>query len=220
MAFVHTVSGPDHYLPFVAMARSGDWSRRRTLWVTALCGLGHVGSSLLLAAFGVFLFRSADHFLGFEGLRGDLAAWGLILFGLGYGIWGLRRARVGKPHTHPHVHADGSKHVHEHTHHHGHVHAHARGMTTPWALFLIFVLGPCEPLIPMLIYASSEGGTRAALGVAAVFTLVTVATMLAIVVLLVGGMERFRWPRLARYEHALAGLAILACGVGIRFLGL
>ena len=47
VAFVHTVAGPDHYLPFVAMARAGSWSRARTIWITALCGLGHDGSSLL-----------------------------------------------------------------------------------------------------------------------------------------------------------------------------
>lgn len=219
VAFLHTVAGPDHYLPFVAMARAGTWSRRRTVWVTALCGLGHVTSSILLAVVGVLLFRGADHFMGFEGMRGDLAAWGLIAFGLLYGAWGLRRARRGLTHTHRHVHADGT--AHEHRHEHGHAHAHRHGVGVgPWALFLIFVLGPCEPLIPMLIYASEQAGTGAAAGVAALFTLVTVATMLAVVLLALGGLHRVRLPRLERYEHALAGLTILACGVGIRFLGL
>lgn len=219
VAFVHTLAGPDHYLPFVAMARAGTWGRRRTVWVTALCGLGHVASSILLAAVGVVLFRSADHLLGIEGMRGDVAAWGLIGFGLLYGIWGLRRARRQRPHVHRHVHADGTTHDHVHTHETGHVHKHGVGMG-PWALFLIFVLGPCEPLIPMLIVANERAGTLAAWLVAVVFSLVTVVTMLAMVVLVLGGLEHVRMPRLERYEHALAGLAILACGVGIRFLGL
>ncbi len=220
VAFLHTVAGPDHYLPFVAMARAGSWSRVKTLWVTALCGLGHVGSSLLLAAVGVALFRGADHFMGFEGLRGDLAAWGLIGFGLIYGLWGLRRARQGHVHTHRHVHADGTVHEHRHAHASAHVHRHEGPGFAPWALFVVFFLGPCEPLIPMIIYASEQAGAAAALSVAAVFTLITVLTMLGVVLLLVGGAERLKLPQLERYQHALAGMVILACGVGIRFLGL
>lgn len=220
VAFVHTIAGPDHYLPFVAMARAGSWRRAKTLWITALCGLGHVGSSLLLAALGVLVFRGADHFLDFEGFRGDLAAWGLIVFGLLYALWGLRRARHGHTHTHRHVHVDGHAHEHRHTHAEGHVHKHDGPGIGPWALFIVFVLGPCEPLIPMIVYASAEAGTGAAIAVAATFTLVTIATMLGIVVLILGGVERLKMPRLERFQHVLAGLVILACGVGIRFLGL
>ena len=220
VGFVHTVAGPDHYLPFVAMARAGSWSRAKTIWITALCGLGHVGSSLLLAAVGVLLFRGADHFLGFEGFRGDLAAWGLSVFGLLYAMWGFRRARRGHTHAHHPVHADGTEHEHEHAHPDGHDHKHGGPGVGPWALFIIFVLGPCEPLIPMIIYASEEAGTLAALGVAAAFTLVTVVTMLGVVLLALGGMERLKMPRLERYQHVFAGLVILFCGVGIRFLGL
>ena len=35
------------------------------------------------------------------------------------------------------------------THHGEHMHPHLVGASlTPWALFVIFVFGPCEPLIP------------------------------------------------------------------------
>ena len=48
IAFLHTILGPDHYLPFIVMARARSWSMARTLLVTAVCGLGHVASSILL----------------------------------------------------------------------------------------------------------------------------------------------------------------------------
>ena len=35
---VHTLLGPDHYLPFVALARTRRWSTARTAAVTAACG--------------------------------------------------------------------------------------------------------------------------------------------------------------------------------------
>ena len=34
IGFVHTLLGPDHYLPFVAMGAARRWSTRKTLWIT------------------------------------------------------------------------------------------------------------------------------------------------------------------------------------------
>ena len=53
IGFIHTLFGPDHYVPFVAMARAGDWSCRKTLGVTLLCGLGHVAGSVALGLIGI-----------------------------------------------------------------------------------------------------------------------------------------------------------------------
>ena len=36
IAFFHTILGPDHYLPFIVMSRSGKWSIRKTTWITIL----------------------------------------------------------------------------------------------------------------------------------------------------------------------------------------
>src|SRR5437879_4637524 len=55
IAFFHTVLGPDHYVPFVAMSRAGRWSLAKTTIVTLLCGIGHVGSSAILGVVGVGL---------------------------------------------------------------------------------------------------------------------------------------------------------------------
>ena len=40
IAFLHTLAGPDHYLPFVAMSKARDWTVRKTLLITFLCGIG------------------------------------------------------------------------------------------------------------------------------------------------------------------------------------
>lgn len=44
LGVVHTALGPDHYLPFIALSKSRNWSVFKTARVTALCGLGHVGT--------------------------------------------------------------------------------------------------------------------------------------------------------------------------------
>ena len=54
-AVIHTITGPDHYLPFIAIAKSRDFSLKKTLLWTFICGLGHIGSALLIALGFVYL---------------------------------------------------------------------------------------------------------------------------------------------------------------------
>ena len=104
IGFLHTLFGPDHYLPFIVMARSRKWSRPRTMWITLLCGIGHVGSSVVLGSVGVALGIALNKLEWVEESRGGVVAWLLIAFGLVYGVWGLRKAVKNNPHTHGHGH--------------------------------------------------------------------------------------------------------------------
>jgi len=73
LGFFHTLLGPDHYLPFVVMARARRWSQARTAWITFLCGVGHIGSSVALGLAGIALGIAVTSLEGIETLRGDLA---------------------------------------------------------------------------------------------------------------------------------------------------
>ena len=77
---VHTLIGPDHYLPFVMMARAQKWALPKTLAVTVVCGLGHVLSSVVLGVVGIAAGVALNRLEAFEGSRGALAAWALIAF--------------------------------------------------------------------------------------------------------------------------------------------
>jgi sulfite exporter TauE/SafE len=223
---IHTLLGPDHYLPFVAMSAARGWTRRRTLWITALCGLGHVLGSVAIGAVGIVIGISLHRLEWLEGVRGDLAAWALIAFGLAYMTWGLKRAWRARPHTHEHVHADGTLHRHVHGHRHQDEHAHvhvdeARARSiTPWALFVVFVLGPCEPLIPIIMYPASQHSAWGVVLVVLAFGAATIATMLSVVYMALLGIDRLPMAAAERYSHALAGAALSICGMGIVFLGL
>ena len=202
----------------------------RTALVTTLCGIGHVLSSVVLGlvgmSFGVALLKLEV----IEALRGDIAAWLLIIFGFSYFVWGLWRALRNRPHEHEHMHEGGIAHSHTHVHGGGHAHVHeAKGRRmTPWILFLIFVFGPCEPLIPLIMFPAAKGNMWHVVIVAAVFALATVGTMLTIVMGVRYGLvtaarsERLTaaFGRLGRFSHAAAGLVVLACGGAITFLGL
>ncbi|MCD4696654.1 MAG: sulfite exporter TauE/SafE family protein [Bacteroidales bacterium] len=214
IGFFHTILGPDHYLPFIFMAKARKWSMFKTSWVTVACGIGHVGSSILLGVigfvFGIALFKLET----FEGVRGDLAAYAFILFGLAYFIWGIRRAILNKPHKHMHLHKDGTLHVHDHTHAEDHDHIHKKNIT-PWILFTIFVLGPCEPLIPVLMYPAAETSTSGMVFIAVIFGIVTITTMLAVVLIATFGVNFVKLGKLERYSHALAGAIVFLSGVAI-----
>jgi sulfite exporter TauE/SafE len=224
IGFIHTLLGPDHYLPFVAMSAARNWSQRRTLWITALCGVGHVGGSVVIGLLGIGVGVSLHRIQWLESFRGDVAAWLLTGFGLAYMAWGLKKAWRSRPHTHDHVHADGTHHDHEHGHEGGHLHPHVDPervrSITPWALFVIFVLGPCEPLIPLVMYPASQHSWWGLVVVVSAFAAATIATMLTVVYLAQRGLEHLPLDSAERYSHALAGAALSLCGLGIVFLGL
>ena len=227
IGFVHTIIGPDHYLPFVVIAKAKNWSMAKTMWIVFFSGIGHVLGSVVLGALGIALGIAVHLLEGVESVRGDIAAWLLIAFGFTYGIWGLRLAWRSKEHTHAHDHdeLDAHDHSHHHTHAHnhlgGHVHIHGNEKSiTPWVLFTIFVLGPCEPLIPILMYPAAKGSWVDVLWVASAFGVVTIGTMMTIVYLAMKGLANIHSAFLEKYIHALAGFIIAISGLSIQFLGL
>ncbi len=223
IGFLHTLFGPDHYLPFIMMARAQGWSRLKTMSVTFFCGIGHVLSSVVLGMVGVALGIAIQRLVDVESIRGNLAAWGLISFGLAYCVWGIRRALQNRPHTHRHLHEDGAAHEHTHTHREAHAHAHEEAKKpslTPWVLFTVFVLGPCEPLIPILMYPAAKNSIWGLLLVTGAFAAVTLTTMMTVVAVSSWGLKLLPLGRLERYTHALAGGTICLSGLAIQFLGL
>jgi nickel/cobalt transporter (NicO) family protein len=215
---VHTLLGPDHYVPFIALARSRAWSLRRALGVTAVCGVGHVVGSIALGAVGVAFGWAVGGLVEIEAWRGTVAGWLLLGVGIAYTAWGVRRALRDRPHEHAHAHSDGVVHKHGHDHHGAHAHPHlgtAGKWLGPWSIFVIFVLGPCEPLIPILMYPAAKGSWLAVASVAGVFALATIGTMLSVVTVGALGLSRLPAAPLERWSHALAGAALALCGVAV-----
>jgi len=220
VALLHTMMGPDHYLPFLMLARARNWGWARTLGVAGVCGLGHVAGSLFLGIAGLAMGAAVGKIDQIEQGRADWAAWLLVAFGCAYALWGLRIAlrnvRDLRAHEHP-----GHVHIHQHA---SEPHAHAAqgsgDTVTFWMLLLVFVLGPCEPLVPLFVLPASRGQWDLAILTAAVFSVVTVVTMLALTALGMAGLERisFRWAE--RWGHALAGAAVATSGLVVIAFGL
>lgn len=197
IGFVHTITGPDHYLPFAVLAKARNWSTTKTTNVILLCGIGHVGSSVAIGFLGLMAGLGLNMLTSVESARGDVAAWMLMIFGILYFIWGIYKAIANKHRT-----MDEKVNL------------------TPWILFIVFVFGPCEALIPIIIYPGAEQNFWLAASAASVFSLVTIATMLVAVFATLKGISFLSTEKLTRFSHAMAGFIIMVCGFLIVFMGL
>jgi hypothetical protein len=121
------------------------------------------------------------------------------------------------------VHPDGSAHDHAHDHQLEHAHAHPgkdRGPLLLWSLFIVFVLGPCEWLIPNSVAAYHGRGWTGLLLVAGVFSVATVATMIGATLVASEALSHARFAFLQRHATTMAGAAIMLSGASTLFLGL
>jgi hypothetical protein len=192
---------PDHWVPFAALARVQGWRAGRTARITALCGFGHVTTSVL---FGVLALLFGLEVVAAVGSR--LEAWGgmlLVAFGFAYGVWGLRRAAGARLHGHAHRHYD-------------HVHDAAR--LTPWTLFLLACADPCVAVMPLIV-AAAPLGVGAVAAIVALYEIATISTMTALVLAAWRGAVAVRARWVDRYGDAAAGALIALLGAVLSVAG-
>ncbi|MGH7843130.1 MAG: hypothetical protein ACREQT_16635 [Candidatus Binataceae bacterium] len=200
---LHTIV-PDHWLPITVLAQRRNWTMRETARVAMQAGVGHVVSTLAIAAIAwVGGVAAARRFGGAV----DTAA-GLALIGLGAWMalsswWELRSD--DRPHLHPsdppHFHCqEGDEDA-------------AKSRTT---LVLILGSSPMVEGIPAF-FAAAKYGAALLVTMSLVFGAATIATYVA---LCIGSMVGFRRVALGRFERygevlsggfiALVGLVFLA----------
>jgi sulfite exporter TauE/SafE len=211
--------GPDHYLPFIVLSKARQWSPYKTMWITLISGIGHVGSSILIGTIGIALGIGLNRLESIETFRGKIVAWMLFAFGIAYTLFGIYKYLRNSHHAHlprfltPHriweLHHLPTEEQQEDDH----------TRLTPWILFLIFVFGPCEVLIPLLLFPAYEHQVSSMFIVSLIFGIVTILTMQLMVYLGRKGVSLIRFKDQERYVHLLAGFVILMSGTGMLFLG-
>ena len=163
IGFVHTILGPDHYLPLVAMAKTNGWSAPKTASYVAICGTIHLLGTILVGALAIFLGLAYLNLETVQSLRTDFAGWFLLSFGAIYFAWGLNWAiREGRRSRGSTV-VDNQKNS-------------TFARCTPFALFVFFILGPCEPLIPLISSGGGDSGWFPSVLVLSAFCVTTIVT--------------------------------------------
>jgi len=199
VAFFHALA-PDHWMPFAAIGKAQKWSKFRLLWVTFISGLGHVGISIVFSIIGILLGFSLSNLKSIEGHRGEIVLWLLIGFGIAYMIWGLKKA---KDHHHEHIDEEKLK---------------AKTVAV-WTMFAIIILGPCEPLVP-LVFLGYNYGFMGVIAVSIIFSVITIIMMLLQSFLAFMGIQWIKNDLAERYAHAFAGLVIALTGALVMVLGI
>jgi nickel/cobalt exporter len=95
LGFIHTLLGPDHYLPFIVLSKARNWSQKKTMWITFISGVGHVGGSVIIGVVGVALGMSVSKLENIEAQRGGIVGWMLIVFGVIYSIYVISKLLHG-----------------------------------------------------------------------------------------------------------------------------
>jgi hypothetical protein len=212
-AVIHALI-PDHWLPFVLMARSQRWSDRHTVSLVALAGLLHVMISIAIAALGIKFGAGSAHQLAertgrsLEFLAGSL----LVVFGIAYGVWA--HVREGRAHGDRQgrggMNAGGQATAHVHAH--GHLlERWFRTAVTGGALVVIIGISPCALLVPILFAASAQG-TMALVASGLGFASCTIGTMVVVTILALRGMRQLQLRFFTRYGDLISGLLIAAVG--------
>jgi len=208
---LHTLV-PDHWVPITLIARQRGWTRGQTARAALGAGLGHVVSTLAIAA--VVWVGGAVVAKRFGHLVDAAASAALVAFGLWIAISAMLELRRGQGHGHSH----GHDHLHEPGQDHGHDHAHdadhaqPRRLGSSTALLLILGSSPMVEGIPAFFAASRYGfGLIAAMSL--VFAAATIATYIVLCVGSAAGLQRVSLGPIERYGEVLSGGFIAAVGV-------
>jgi sulfite exporter TauE/SafE len=221
LGFVHTALGPDHYLPFIVLSKARNWSQTKTLWLTFIGGVGHISGSVVLGILGVALGISVHKLEAIEAHRGNLVGWMLIAFGVFYSLYGIYKYLKNGGHSHlPHFLLPKKiRGLHHLPMSEDEPQKEDVTRLTPWILFLIFVFGPCEVLIPLLMYPAAEHNVLGVIAVTVIFGAGTILTMLTVVFLGYKGSTLIKIRNREKYLHLAAGVIILIAGLGVQFWG-
>lgn len=192
VAFLHAAL-PTHWLPFVLVGRAQKWSTGRTLGVTLLAGIGHVGLTIALGLALVLAGMALQPSLGglFHWIVGGL----MIAVGLFY----IARGR------HNHALPEASRRVY------------ASDRAAIAALVTLLTLSPCEAFLPYYL-AGMEHGWVAFLVLSAVLMAATAAGMLIFTSLSLAGFKRLGLQWVERYEETILGAALVLVGLAVAFL--
>lgn len=190
-AFLHAAL-PTHWLPFVLVGRAQGWGGARTLTTAAAAGGAHIATTA--AAGAVVLAAGLMLNQWISGLLPWLAGAALFAFGLYYLTKAARGRAPAREGTLPLAAGPGSN----------------RAATL--GLIGALAVSPGEALLPLYLGAAGHGPWAfAALTLA--FLIGTLGGMLIFTGVARAGVSAFRLERLARYEGAILGLALIALAV-------
>lgn len=199
LSIIHAMI-PNHWIPLLAIGKAEHWNRRTTLWATAIIGLAHVSSTILLGILvgWIGLELSAKY----RGISEWVAPSIIILLGIWYickNLW------------------------HGTRHHHEHAADKVADKNSMFSIVMSMSIGMFfSPCIELESYYFTAGiyGWYGILGISLVYMLVTVSMMVLLVYLGMLGINKFNFHFLEHHEHTLIGGMLILVGIASFFINI
>jgi len=197
LSLIHA-SIPNHWLPLVAISKSENWDRRSAISVTAITGLAHTSSTIIIGLLvGLLGFKLANQF---EVISTIFAPSVLVILGVVYLILDIRS---------------------NHHHHHHFEEKVAQNKKSKTAivvsLSIAMFFSPCLEIEAYYFHAGTHGWTGV-LAVSITYMIVTVAGMIVLVDLALRGMRKIRSHFLEHHEKRITGIILILFGLIAYFI--
>jgi nickel/cobalt transporter (NicO) family protein len=194
LSLIHALI-PNHWIPFIAISKTEKWSQRQTLWATAITGISHTFSTIIIGiAVGIagYKLSASYHFV-------TSVAAPLILMGLGV-IYMILEIK-GHHHHHEHVSTSTLDKT-----------GRSKWKTVVMSLSIAMFLTPCIEIEAYYFQAGTIGWLGIVI-VSAVYLLITLVVMLLLVYLGIQGIQTFNSHFLEHHEKGITGIVLLALGL-------
>ncbi len=198
LSIVHALI-PNHWIPFVAIGKTEKWSRKETLIVTAIAGIAHTASTILIGIIiGIVGYRLSSTY---EFITHIVAP--IILVGLGCAYL-IIDVKGSLGHQHLEINQSGS----------------GRSKSAIVAsLGMAMFFSPCIE-IEAYYFVASTLGWLGIITVSVVYLVVTVLGMVILVNLGLKGIEKLKWHFIEHHEKRVTGFILILLGIFAYFVEL
>ncbi len=191
LSIVHALI-PNHWLPIVAISRAEKWSRSTTLWATALSGIAHIASTILIGiAVGWAGYTLSSSYWWISRVIAPVILVGLGIFYIG-------------------------KQFFFHHHKHNHFGKLPENKTSVPAIIFSLSIGMFfSPCIELESYYFTAGtyGWEGILIVSLVYLVITVSAMVGLVAIALKGIAKFNFGWLEENEKVIIGVVLILIGI-------
>ncbi len=186
IALTHAIM-PNHWIPFALIGKGQKWSLMKTIFITAIAGLGH---SITTTILGFIIAILGFHITKYaETIAEPLAGIILIVLGIAFVIVG--RLRHG---THNHNHSKFSD------------------KTIAISLFAMMSSSPCVAALPLFLAASTFSWSTLVL-LSIILSATTVSGMLVLATLAYTGVKKINLCSIEEYEKEIIGGILTLIGI-------
>lgn len=201
VALLHAVL-PDHWVPLAVVGRAERWGPVRILRISGLAAVGHVATSLVLAAIVAIVGLRFQALIA--GAQGRIVGGLLVATGVGFVVWGLLRGGHEHPHGHEH---DVHHRIHVDDGHRQPLRSRLAAIIVPFGV----AASPDLTILPVA-FAAAGSGTAIVVGVLLVFAVTTIAVFMGLTLAgaLVGYQIKGEW--LERHAYTITGAVLIGVG--------